>query len=153
MSTISPASRREPSSGSRGTVQVVLDPSVQHAIGRAERFIATARLALEHGDPESAVSRVYYALYHMTILLLGVTRGITRGRWDHNELHRMFLDQFCKLSFKFNVDDGEDWGRVRDARIDGDYGRHVVTTRRAQRSIERAQRLISKIRSEVGADA
>ena len=134
-------------------MQVVLDPSVQHAIGRAERFIATARLALENGDPDSTVSRVYYALYHMTILLLGVTRGISRGRWDHNELHGMFLDQFCKLSFKFNVDDGKDWGRVKDARIDGDYGRHAVSSRRAQGSVEQAQRLINKMRSEVAADA
>ena len=87
---------------------VMLDPSIGQVVTRAERYLATARLALDDGDPESVASRSYYALYHATILLLGVVRGITRERWDHDELHRMFLEEFCKRGFLFNADDAAD---------------------------------------------
>lgn len=117
---------------------------------RSERFLTTARVALETGDPESAASRAYYALYHMTIMLLREVRGIERVRWDHEELHRAFLDEFCKPGFRFSRSEGDDWRYVKDARIDADYSRRSVTDhRRAQRAIERAGRLASKMQVEV----
>lgn len=131
----------------------MLDPSANQVVNRVQRFLASAKLCLDHGDAESAVSRGYYALYHMTILLLRVSRSVNRDRWDHDELHRVFLDQFCKLGFKFSITDGEDWARIKDARIDSDYSRGVVNLRRAQISIERAERLIIKMVHEVGANA
>lgn len=82
--------------------------------------MSTARSALENDDPESAASRAYYALYHVTVLLLRVVRGIERDRWDHDELQKAFLDEFCKLHFRFSRTDGRDWGDVMDTKV---YGR------------------------------
>ena len=131
----------------------MLDPSIQLTVARSERALTTAKLALEAGDPESATSRSYYALYHMTILLLRVVRGIERDRWDHDQLHKAFLDQFCKLGFRFDMDAGRDWGKVKDDRIHADYGRHPMNDRSAQRCVERAEKLIVRMKAEVGINA
>jgi len=134
-------------------VWAVQDPSVNWVVERSRRFLATARIALESGDPESAASRAYYALYHMTVLLLRVVRDIERDRWDHDQLHKAFLDEFCKLGFRFSRVDGQDWRDVMYTRIDADYGRTPLNRRRAQRCLEKAGRLIAKMRLEVEADA
>jgi uncharacterized protein (UPF0332 family) len=139
--------------GVAGTGTVVLDPSIRLVVARSERYMNTARTALATGDPESAASRAYYALYHMTILLLRVVRGIERDRWDHDQLQKAFLDEFCKLHFRFSRDDGREWGDVMDTRFTADYGRVPLNHRRAQRSVERAERLIAKMRREVAGDA
>jgi len=131
----------------------MLDPSTGQVVTPAERYLATARLALDDGDSESAASRTYYALYHATILLLRLVRGITRERWDHDEMYGMFLEQFCKPGFRFNRRDGDDWARVKATRIAADYGRNLVNTRRAERSMARVERLVATIRVEVGLDA
>jgi uncharacterized protein (UPF0332 family) len=135
--------------GVRVVLTVVLDPSTRRVTEKCERFLRTARLALDDGDPESAASRAYYALYHMTILLLGRVRGIERNRWDHEQLHKVFLDEFCKPHFRFSRADGDDWRYVKDSRIDADYGHGAVNERHAQRVLVRAERLITRMRQEV----
>ena len=120
----------------------------------------TVRAVLKHRqgrfsqrDPESAASRAYYALYHMTVLLLRVVRGIERDRWDHDQLLNTFLHEFCRLHFKFSRSDGEDWAYVLRTRFMADYGRDPLTRRRAQRSVERAERLVNKMLLEIAGDA
>ena len=113
----------------------------------------TASTALANGDPESAASRAYYALYHMTILLLRVVRARERDRWDHDQLLNTFLHEFCRLHFKFSRSDGEDWAYVLRTRFMANYDRDPLDTRRAQRAVERAARLVSKMRLEILRDA
>jgi uncharacterized protein (UPF0332 family) len=119
--------------GSEVVLQAVLDPSTRRVTEKCERFLRTARTALDNGDPESAASRAYYALYHMTILLLRRVRGVERNRWDHEQLHKVFLEEFCRLHFRFSQADGDDWRYVKDSRIDADYGHEVFNERHAQR--------------------
>ncbi len=106
------------------------------------RFLDTATAALESGDSESAASRAYYALYHITVLLLRAVKGIERERWDHEQLHRAFLDQFCMVGYLFRRQDGQDWEYVKISRIAADYGSNPLPAIRARRAIERARRLI-----------
>ena len=129
------------------------DPSTGPVIDRVERYLNTARLAIENGDPESAASRAYYALYHMTILLLKILKGIERDRWDHDELLNTFLQEFCRLHFKFSRSDGEDWAYVLRTRFMADYDRDPLNRGRAQRAVERADRLVSKIQMEIAGHA
>lgn len=129
------------------------DQSTSLVIDRVERYLNTARLAIENGDPESAASRAYYALYHMTKLLLKIPKGIERDRWDHDQLQKAFLDEFCKLHFSFSRADGREWGYLMDTRFTADYDRDPLNRRRALMSLERADRLIAKMRREVGGDA
>ena len=87
----------------------MLDPQIEQVIGKVGRFLDTAEAAFESGDFESSTSRAYYALYHITVSLLGVVSGIERERWDHEQLHRAFFDRFCRLGYLFSRQDGEDW--------------------------------------------
>ncbi|MEK7806372.1 MAG: HEPN domain-containing protein [Chloroflexota bacterium] len=125
------------------------DPSTGLVIDRGERYLNTARLALENGDPESAASRAYYALYHVTILLLKIVKGIERDRWGHPQLQQAFLDEFCKLGFKFNRNDGDDWAEVMQARLKADYWRDQLTHRSAREAVAKAHRLVDKMRTEI----
>ena len=85
----------------------------------------------------------------MTILLLKILKGIERDRWDHPQLHKEFLDQFCKLGFRFNQDDGDDWGVVMQARLKADYWREQLRPRSALEAVAKAQRLVAKMGDEV----
>ncbi len=139
--------------GVEGVGTVVLDPSIMPVVERSGRYLNTAKTALANGDPESAASRAYYALYHMTILLLRVVRGIERDRWDHDQLHNAFLNGFCRLHFKFSQGDGTDWAYVLRTRFMADYDRDPLSRHRAQRAVDRAARLVSKMRLEILRDA
>ena len=119
----------------------MLDPNAEQVIDKVSRFLDTAANALENGDSESAASRAYYALYHITVLLLRVVRGIERDRWDHDQLQRAFLDHFCKLGYMFSRQDGHDWTYVKDSRIVADYGRTPLPLIRGRRTLDRARKL------------
>ena len=45
--------------------------------------MAAAERALAEDDRETCISRAYYALYHLAILLLEVRASVERRRWDH----------------------------------------------------------------------
>jgi len=120
----------------------LLDPRTEQVISKVERFLDTGRSALDNEDPESGASRAYYGLYHATVLLLRVVRAIERDRWNHEQLHRAFLDQFCKLGYLFQRQDGEDWAYVLETRFEADYGRTPLAPMRARRTVDRARRLV-----------
>ena len=127
----------------------LLDPRTEQTINKAVRFLNTATAALESGDSESAVSRAYYALYHITILLLRAVKGIERERWDHEQLHRAFLDQFCEVGYRFSRRDGRDWEYVKNSRIAADYHANPLSSIRGQRAIERARQLIEAMMQRI----
>ena len=132
-----------------GTQGRVLDPSIRRTVDRSRQYLNTARMALDNGDPESAASRAYYSLYHMTILLLRVVRGIERERWDHEQLHREFLDHFCRLGYLFGRQDGEDWDYVKNSRLEADYGESPLPPARARRAVERSRRLANDMENRL----
>jgi uncharacterized protein (UPF0332 family) len=131
----------------------MLDSSERRVIEKCERFLRTARAALDNGDPESAASRAYYALHHMTVLLLYRVKSIERDSWSHRQLYQAFLDEFCKLHFRFSRSDGDDWGFVRDIRLLADYSSTPLSIRRARTSVEKSERLVDRMRQEVERDA
>lgn len=52
---------------------------VKGYLARARRVLRTGRLALEDGDPVSAVNRAYYAMFYAANALLA-TKGMERSR-------------------------------------------------------------------------
>ena len=106
-------------------------------------------MAQELGDPESAVSRAYYALYHTTIVLLEVVRNRTRERWAHDQLERAFLEEFCNPGFIFNARDGDTWKQARAVRIDADYRLDRLSQRTAQRILDRVEDLVTRMKYEI----
>ena len=127
----------------------LLDPRTEQTISKVVRFLDTATAALVSGDAESAASRAYYALYHITVLLLRTVKGIERERWDHEQLHRAFLDQFCKVGYLFSRQDGRDWEYVKNSRIAADYHPNPLPPIRGQRAIARARQLIEAMTQRI----
>ncbi|MCL0095280.1 HEPN domain-containing protein [Dehalococcoidia bacterium] len=76
---------------------------------------------MRNGDYESCVSRSYYAAYHMVVILLASKANIRRKRWDHNELHRAFGEQFCKKGWLFTREDGDLFRTLQLERFSTDY--------------------------------
>lgn len=116
-----------------------------YRVEKAKRFLEAAHLAYEHGQYENAVSRAYYAAYHLVAWVLMQHKNLDRRRWDHFQLLNAFLDNFCKPGFLFSVEDGNDLGELLDSRLMADYERTVFNERRAQRLITRADRLCGKL--------
>ena len=112
---------------------------------KAQRFLAAAQLAFEHGQYESAVSRAYYAAYHMVAWVLLERGNIDRERWDHIQLHKAFVESFCKKGFLFTAADGDLVKELQDERADADYQNVRFNQRRVERLIARTDALCAKI--------
>ncbi|MGK5090603.1 HEPN domain-containing protein [Deltaproteobacteria bacterium TL4] len=60
---------------------------------KALKFLKTANLLIETGDFDSAVSRIYYSLFHATKGLLK-TKGVSTK--SHTGTHAQFFEHFIK---------------------------------------------------------
>ena len=118
-------------------------------IEKANAFLNTAQLAMRNGDYESCVSRSYYAAYHMVVVLLASKANIRRKRWDHNELHRAFGEQFCKKGWLFTREDGDLFRTLQLERFSADYEVGRFSKKKAERLVMRAGALISKIQGVI----
>lgn len=115
-------------------------------VREAETFLQTADYLFENKYYKDCISRAYYAVYHITIALLAVKADIVQRRWDHDELHKAFLDNFFKRGFLFNAKDGEVFSELMNQRFDVDY--HMKTSNRkgAERLLNKAKALIKKVK-------
>lgn len=127
----------------------MLNPELNSALVKGDRFLQTARLAFADGDPESAVSRAYYGLFHVTVALLAVVANRTRERWEHIQLEKAFLDEFARRGFRFSARDGNTWNEARLSRITADYRVAELTTRAAERLLSRVEDLAARMKDEI----
>lgn len=127
----------------------MLNPELNSALVKGDRFLQTARLAFADGDPESAVSRAYYGLFHVTVALLAVVANRTRERWEHTQLEKAFLDEFARRGFRFSARDGNTWKEARLSRITADYQVGELTTRAAERLLARVEDLAARMKDEI----
>ena len=128
---------------------MVLKPELNSALVKADRFMQTARLAFADGDPESAVSRAYYGLFHVTAVLLEVLANRTRERWEHTQLEKAFLDEFASRGFRFSARDGNTWKEAHLSRVTADYRVDELRARAAQRLLSRIEDLVARMKDEI----
>ena len=128
---------------------MMLKPELNSVLGKADRFMQTARLAFADGDPESAVSRAYYGLFHVTAVLLAVVANRTRERWEHTQLEKAFLDEFASRGFRFSVRDGNTWKEAHLSRVTADYRVNELRARAAQRLLSRIEDLVARMKDEI----
>lgn len=62
-------------------------------LAKASRAIQSSRTLLDSGDPESAVSRAYYAMFYVAEALLG-EKGLRFRK--HGGVHGAFGEHFAK---------------------------------------------------------
>ncbi len=66
---------------------------IESLVARATKYLGSAELLLEHGDPESSVSRSYYAMFFCVQALL-LTKRLTVS--SHKGLNSLFSEHFVK---------------------------------------------------------
>lgn len=117
----------------------------EYRVEKADRFLQAAHLAYEHGHYETSVSRAYYAVFHLVAWVLLERRGVDRNRWDHVQLHKEFLDNFCKRGFLFSAADGDVVAKLLEARRHADYDDVRFERQEVERLVTRATSLCAKI--------
>ncbi len=109
----------------------------------ARRFLRTARVDLDSGDPDSAASRSYYAAYHGVASFFAM-EGIVFKKHEAIEsaVHRDLVKS-GRLPHSF----GRDYTDLRQLRLRGDYGAGLpVDPTSAMDAIDRATRIIEALR-------
>lgn len=117
---------------------------------RAQRTLRSAEILIS-SDPESAVSRAYYAAFHALTALFAL-RGQSFSK--HSGL-RAALHKDLIHSGQWATELGKDYDFLMDLRETGDYGGiERVTEQDTQRAIEIAKRILAacqKTQPELGA--
>ena len=90
---------------------------LENAILKAEKFLETAELVLEHSDYDTCVSRCYYAMYIMAEAVL-LTKDIQAS--SHKGVISFFGQHFIKTGI-FEGELGKAINKAYDRRLYGDY--------------------------------
>ncbi len=116
----------------------------QWRMAKAQRFMAAAEAALALEDWETAVSRSYYAVYHLVVALL-IANGVVRTRWQHDTVINDFRQRFSGKGFLFSGRDGGTLGALLEGRLRADYTEQRWTSRTAGRHLAAARELYHRL--------
>lgn len=110
---------------------------------KAEKFLNTARHALDTGDYDSCVSRCYYAMFFMTEAAL-LTKNLSAS--SHKGVIALFGKHFVKTNI-LERDLGKALNDAYDKRLVGDYGvGFVVTEQQASDLLRTAQDFVGRLK-------
>ncbi len=116
--------------------------STESLLARAAKYLETVSFLLER-DPESSVSRSYYAMFFVAKALLNVHGIRTR---THNGLHRQFSKHFIKTDL-LPEKLAKYLGDAFDARLLSDYADNPALTQHdAEVTLESARIFVDHIR-------
>lgn len=108
-------------------------------MARAKRFAKSAKLLINDGDLDSAVSRTYYAMFSAVQALL-LMRGLTFS--SHKAVLSAFSGEFVKTGI-FKKEFGRAVRRAFEKRQISDYMPHIsVTVQEAAEMLEEAEAFI-----------
>lgn len=85
---------------------------------KAEKFLETAKLAFNSGDPDSCASRCYYAMFFMAEAVL-LIEGLKAS--SHKGVISLLGEHFVKTGI-FDRELGRALNDAYDKRLIGDYG-------------------------------
>lgn len=94
---------------------------IKALIEKANRFVLSSELLFDAKDYDSAVSRIYYAMFFAVEALL-LTKKLAPK--SHSGLIALFGDNFIKTNI-FPKEMGRKINRAYDKRLIGDYGTSV----------------------------
>ena len=111
--------------------------------------MAAAEAANAGGHWESAVSRAYYAVYHLVVEVLAVKRRLHAGRWQHDTVASRFYQEFCWLEYLFAAQDDRVLQELLDARHAAAYRDERFDERKTARLLRRARGTLRQAGAEV----
>ncbi len=115
---------------------------VKGLIARAKRYMKSARLLIKDGDYESAVSRVYYAMFYCVEALL-LTKGLSFS--SHKAVISAFGQHFVKTGI-FSKEMSKSLTKAFEKRQFSDYEyTFVITNEDAEEIIKEGKVFISSV--------
>lgn len=115
---------------------------VKSLLSRARRYIKSAKLLIKDGDHESAVSRVYYAMFYSVEALL-LTKGLSFS--SHKAVISAFGQHFVKTGI-FPKEMSKALTKAFEKRQFGDYEfTFVITEEDAEDILKDGKRFIAAI--------
>ena len=115
---------------------------IKSLLSRASRYMKSAKLLIEDGDYESAVSRVYYAMFYSVEALL-LTKGLSFS--SHKAVISAFGQHFVKTGI-LPKDMSKTLTKVFEKRQFGDYEfTFVITKEEAEDILKDGRRFIAEI--------
>lgn len=120
-------------------------PFVRNLARKSQRAMRSARLGLEDGDPDGAISRAYFAMFNIAraaLLCAGVPEeGLPS---DHKELIAAFR-QYAVQSGQIDRDLAGALNKTEDLRLQADYAGTVIDPRFAADAVRRAETFVKTI--------
>lgn len=86
-------------------------------VNKAEKYIKTAELVIEHNDYDTAVSRTYYAMFYMVNAVLFTKKVRIK---THSGTLSKFSEEFIKTNI-FSTEIGKSFTKAFEKRLQGDY--------------------------------
>ncbi len=116
---------------------------IANSIKKAEKFLQTAELVLEHGDFDTCVSRCYYAMYYLVEAVL-LTEEIKTSS------HKGVISSFGQFFIKTGVFDrelGKAINEAYDKRLYGDYSiGFAITKTKAEKQLKVAKEFVAELK-------
>ena len=112
-------------------------------------------MLIEAGLFDAAVSRAYYALYHLMVLAIVQFERLSEAEvndWKHKTVVSTFIKRFCQRSFLLDARDAGVVARLLKDRSDADYHDEVINQARAERSVHSARGLFTKMLEALGGE-
>ena len=113
-------------------------------LAKARSSVAAARLCLEHGHADSAVSRAYYAMFQGAQAALGQI-GFDRTRWSHAGLQATFANELTRRRKRLPKILRTYLNEALDLRITADYGLTGLSVRQAARVVGWAEEFLARV--------
>ena len=116
---------------------------IRDLIEKAEKFLSTAKQALNIEDYDSCVSRCYYAMFFMAEAVL-LTKSLSAS--SHKGVISLFGEHFVKTE-TFERKFGKAFNDAYDKRLVGDYGvGFTVTEQQAKDLLKTAKDFVLKLK-------
>lgn len=113
-------------------------------LARADRYVESAQLLLEHGDYESSISRAYYAMFYAAEAAL-LAKGLAFS--THRGVAGAFGEHFAKTGLVPRAL-GRDLSRALEKRLVSDYSPERAMTRAEAEELTRSARtFVDAVRS------
>lgn len=113
-------------------------------VKKAKKFLASAKVLLEHGDYDSCISRCYYAVFHAAIALLEKL-GIRQKKWEHKFVLAAFSLELVHKRKIMPSESREVFRFLFDQRNEADYDVEEKTLKKAKRAFDKAETLFYSI--------
>lgn len=117
-------------------------------LARAQAALRAAHLCLEQRLFDSAVNRVYFAMFQAAVWALE-THGIRRGEWSHRAVHSDFVNTFVRRRKVVPLNLAGALPGIIELRHIADYQQSGASQRQAERAVRTAQHFLELLVKEV----